>query len=117
MRIFEKLHGKLQFATIALAIGKPLMGPLDAALSRAQNASNKRVMLTSKLAQTLLDWRYIIKLIAERPTFCNELISHTAAYQGFVDASKWGVGEVWFGRTQTLQPIVWFLQWPTNISN
>ena len=35
LRIFKKLHGKLQFTTIALAIGKPLMGPLDAALSRA----------------------------------------------------------------------------------
>ena len=117
LRSFKKLHGKLQFATIALAIGKPLMGPLDVALSRAQNSRDKRVTLMSELAQTLLDWRYIIKLIVERSTFCDELVLHTAAYQGFVDASKWGVGGVWFGRTQTLQPIVWFLQWPTNISN
>ena len=96
MQTFKKLHGKLQFATIALAIGKPLMGLLDAALSSAQNSSNKRVILTSELAQTLLDWRYIIKLIAERPTFCDVLVSHTATYQGFVNASKWGVGRVWF---------------------
>ena len=42
---------------------------------------------------------------------------HPAVYQGFVDASKWGVRGVWFGQNNPLQPMTWFVEWPTSIVN
>jgi hypothetical protein len=51
------------------------------------------------------------------PTHVRELVEHPLAYQGFVDASKWGVGGVWFGGTKQLIPIVWFYEWPETIRN
>jgi hypothetical protein len=54
---------------------------------------------------------------ATPPTHVTELVEHPPAYQGFVDASKWGVGGVWFGGTKQLIPIVWFYEWPQTIMN
>jgi hypothetical protein len=33
------------------------------------------------------------KLVGGRPTHVTELVEHQPAYQGFIDASIWGVGE------------------------
>ena len=53
-----------------------------------------------------------------RPTNVKELVqAKKAAYQGLVDASKWGVGGVWFGGTQQLKPFVWFFEWPEDVRN
>ena len=107
----------MQFATVALALGKPLMGPLDNALRIARSKKRSRIIISNELRQTLLDWRYIIKLIGSRPTFCQELVPTKPVYQGFVNACKWGVGGVWFSGTEPLQPIVWFQKWPEHIQN
>ena len=117
LKQFKQLHGKLQFATVALALGKPLMGPLDNALRIARNKNRSRIIISTELRQALMDWRYIIKLIGSRPTFCQELVPTKPVYQGFVDACKWGVGGVWFSGTEPLQPIVWFQKWPEHIQN
>ena len=91
------------------------MGPLDNALRIARNRNRSRIIISTELRQALMDWRYIIKLIGERPTFCDELVPTLPTYQGFVDASKWGVGGVWFSGTKNLPPIVWFQKWPKEV--
>ena len=98
-----------------MALGKPLIGPLDKALRTAGASNSSNVPLTDKLRQALVDWKYIIRLLGKRPTFCQQLVPTRPTYQGFVDASKWGVGGVWFSGTELLQPIVWFQKWPEHI--
>jgi len=61
------------------------------------------------------DWTALIRLLSSRPTHAKELVATTPSYSGACDASRWGVGGVWFGINSKLPPTVWFLQWPDTI--
>ena len=109
----RKIHGKLQFTSIALPCGKALLGPIDKILSMADKANATKI--NEALKNILRDWSALIRLMSSRPTHAKELIEHKPSYQGLVDASKWGVGGVWFGGTSTLEPFVWYIPWPQDI--
>ena len=111
----RKLQGKLQFASIALPIGKPLLGPIDIILTKAINANKQTIVLKDFIKLHLRDWSALLHLMQSRPTHVRELVTHKPSYQGLVDASKWGVGGVWFSGTEDLPPFVWYLEWPQSI--
>jgi len=111
----RKIHGKLQFTSIALPCGKALLGPIDKILSMAYKAKRRRIKVNETLKNLLHDWSVLIRLMSSRPTHVKELVEHKPSYQGLVDASKWGVGGVWFGGTSDLEPFVWYIPWPQNI--
>jgi hypothetical protein len=92
---FQKLHGRLQFATIAILCGKPILGQLNWYMSSASKHPGRKIVLTNALQAILRDWSALIRLVQCRPTHVRELVEHPPAYQGFVDASKWGAGGVW----------------------
>lgn len=115
LKQFQKIHGRLQFASMAMAVGKPLLGPLDKGLVTTEAKNETIVILTESIYVCLKEWLHIIKLIGAKPVECKRLVLHPATYQGFVDASHWGVGGVWFGRSKPLPPIVWFLQWQSHL--
>ena len=117
LKHFQKIHGRLQFAAVAMAIGRPLLGPMDHALAIAEREGSKFVRITKVVRSCLIEWEFIIKVLGQRPVHCRQLVLHPAAYQGFVDASKWGVGGVWFGRNNKLQPVTWFVEWPKGIAD
>jgi hypothetical protein len=114
---FQKLHGRLQFATIAILCGKPILGQLNWFMSSASKHPGQKLVVTDVLKAILRDWSALIRLLGRRPTQVTELVKHPPTYQGFVDASKWGAGGVWFGGTKQLIPIVWFYEWPQTIRN
>ena len=111
----RQLQGKLQFASIALPIGKPLLGPIDAFMAKASKRNNKSVFLPKEIKHQLRDWASLLHLMRSHPTHVRELVTHKPSYQGLVDASKWGVGGVWFSGEQNLPPVVWYLQWPQEV--
>jgi len=112
---FQKLHGRLQFATIAIPCGKPILGQLNCYMAAAAKNQGRKIEVTNDFANILRDWSALIRLVGRRPTHVSELIEHPPSYQGFVDASKWGVGGVWFSGTANVVPIVWFFEWPQEI--
>ena len=114
---FQKLHGKLQFTSIAIPCGKALLGPMDRIISNTITASATRIKIKPHVRDLLTDWTALIHQAGSRPTHVKELVEHDPSYRGFVDASKWGVGGVWFGGTQNVEPFVWFLPWPPDIRN
>jgi hypothetical protein len=114
---FQKLHGCLQFATIAIPCRKPILGKLNWYMSSASKHPGQRLVITNVLQAILRDWSALIRLVGRCPTHVRELVEHQPAYQGFADASKWGVGGVWFGGTKQFIPIVWFDEWPQTIRN
>jgi hypothetical protein len=91
---FQKLHGRLQFATIAIPCGKPILGQLNWYMSSASKHPGRKLVVTDALKAILRDWSALIRLVGRRPTHVTELAEHPPAYQGFVDASKWEVGGV-----------------------
>ena len=111
----RQLQGKLQFASIALPIGKPLLGPIDAFMAKASNTNRKTVFLPLEIKHQLRDWASLLHLMRSRQTHIRELVTHKPSYQGLVDASKWSVGGVWFSGEQNLPPFVWYLEWPQEI--
>ena len=114
---FQKLHGKLQFCSIAMPSGKALLGPLDNIIARATATNHSTIKINDTANYLLADWAALIKLTRTRPTHVNELVERTPAYRGFVDAAKWGVGGVWFSGSCHLKPFVWFLPWPQDVQN
>jgi hypothetical protein len=113
---FQKLHGKLQFTSIALPCGKALLGPLDRIISQTIRQSAHKIKVNTHIRDLLTDWTALIHQARSRPTHVQELVEHTPSYRGFVDASKWGVGGVWFSGTKLIAPIVWFQPWPPDIT-
>ena len=111
----QKLHGKLQFTSIALPCSKALLGPLDRIISTTIRRDAHRIKVNTTLRDLLTDWTALLHQASSRPTHVRELVEHTPSYRGFVDASKWGVGGVWFSGIHHIEPIVWFLPWPEDI--
>jgi hypothetical protein len=64
----------------------------------------------------LLDFKTLIKSLADRPTHANELGTSNEDYVGYVDASTFGVGGVWFSGRLPLPPTVWRVVWPDDIT-
>jgi hypothetical protein len=86
-------------------------------MSSASKHPGQKLVVTGALQAILRDWSALIRLVGRLPTHVRELVEHPSAYQAFVDASKWGVGGVWFGDTKQLIPIVCFYEWPQTIRN
>jgi hypothetical protein len=89
------------------------MGPIDAALR-----GDKRwieIKYNAPVRDALTDFRTLIKILAQRPTNCKELVVNMPGYVGFCDTSKLGAGGVWLSGSLHLSPIVWRLEWPPDI--
>ena len=113
----QSIQGKLQFASIGIPLGKPLLGPIDQKLARAlANPNIKSIKIGKELDDYSRNWRAILKLMRSRPSHANELImQETNAFRGLVDASGWGCGGVWFSGTKNLTPIVWYYRWNAEV--
>jgi hypothetical protein len=112
----ESIKGKLQFASIGMPLGKPLLGPVGQMIAKANLENRRTIPVTEELIDYSKNWRALLYLMRSRPSHVKELIMHkTATYQGLVDAAKFGVGGVWFSGTKNLAPFVWFYEWPEEI--
>jgi hypothetical protein len=66
---------------------------------------------------TLIDIVCVICNLASQPTHVSKLFqADDPAYIGYCDASGFGAGGVWFGGTKNLDPIVWHVQWPADVT-
>ena len=118
LNALQKLQGKLTFTSIGIPLGKPLLGTLDKEIAIADRHNKKYVKISPSIQNYCRTWAGVIHLMRRRPSHVNELTKRdTNAYRGFVDASKWGVGGVWFAGTKPLAPFVWFVEWPEDIRN
>jgi hypothetical protein len=111
---FRSIVGRLQHAARILPAAKVFFTPLYNALrglpSHIGLSSNGEVRLA------LLDAAAVIRDLARRPTHVSELTQHDLHYTGYCDASAFGAGGVWFGASSELDPTVWRVQWPKDIT-
>ena len=117
---FQSTLGKLQHAAIGIPNGKGLLSPLFRLLPTEQNPSTRRkhVQLPagSEAHEALKDLRTMLKMVANRPTKCAQLIPGWPNYVGFCDACKWGAGGVWLSGSDDLHPVMWRVKWPPDIT-
>ena len=116
---FQSLVGKIQHATLAIPNGKGLLAPLFKLLPTDHSFSSKRkhiqIPAGSEAHAALKDLNTILKLVANRPTRCAQLVPGWPDYIGFCDACKHGAGGVWLSAKSDIHPTVWRLQWPPEV--
>jgi hypothetical protein len=120
---FQKLHGKLQHATVAMPSMRGFMTPLNRILRLEPEilASGGRVGLAADninmVRETLEDLTPLLEASFQHPSHISELVGPDLPhYYGYVDASASGVGGVWLPCTRGLCPIVWRVPWPADIT-
>lgn len=106
--------GKLQYAASILPAAKSLFTPLY----RAQRGDPTFVTFGkgSEVRDALLDFTPLLKSLSSRPTHVAELVHRDDDYIGFCDASAFGAGGVWFGGAKPLDPVVWRVVFPKDIT-
>jgi hypothetical protein len=57
---FQKLHGRLQFATIAIPCSKPILGQLNWYMSSASKHPSRKLVVADALRAILRDWSALI---------------------------------------------------------
>ena len=112
----QSIQGKSKFTYIAIPLSKPLLSTGDLRIAEAERNNWKNIIVDKQLIEYSKNWRALLHLMRSRPSHVKELIRNKEpTYQDFLDASKWGVGGVWFGGTQKLEPFVWYFQWPKEV--
>jgi hypothetical protein len=115
LKRFRSIAGRLQHAARILPAAKAFFTPLNNALKGAPAFVG--LPRHGELRNALLDFAAVIRDLASRPTHVAELVQQTLDYTGYCDASAFGAGGVWFGAETPLDPIVWRVQWPKDVTN
>ena len=119
LREFQSVLGKLQHACLAIPNGKGLLSPLYNLLppDTATRAPRRWIPVPkdSSAYMALKDLRTVLKLVANRPTKCSQLVPGWPDYVGFCDACKYGAGGVWLSGKSDLHPVIWRVAWPPDI--
>ena len=110
---YEKLLGKVRHA----AIGVPGCGGLFTPLNMVLREPRSWIAFSDHrdVAAALRDFRQLLREAAKEPTHVRELVPGLPAFVGHCDACKSGAGGVWHSGTEELAPVVWRLEWPTDI--
>jgi len=56
-----------------------------------------------------------MKVVANRPTKCAQLVPGWPHFVGFCDACKYGAGGVWISGKDDIHPTLWCICWPPDI--
>jgi hypothetical protein len=115
LKRFRSLAGRLQHAARILPSARAFFTPINNALRGLPAFIG--LGRNSPVRRALLDMACLIRDLARRPTHVSELVPQGPEYTGFCDASAFGAGGVWFGGSKPLEPLVWRVQWPTDITN
>ena len=110
---WHKLLGELRSMAPGLPGSRGLFSVLQDALSRGDKG---RVRLNRHVFDTVADFRLLADSVAQRPTRLRELVPVMPSDSGSCDASRLGMGGVWFDLLDpTTAPIVWRAAFPTSI--
>jgi hypothetical protein len=114
LKRFRSLCGRLQHAARILPAAKAFFTPLNQALRGTPSFIG--LSRHGEVRQALLDAGALIQELSRRPTHVSELLERDPDYIGFCDASAFGAGGVWFSGRTSLQPSVWRVEFPVDIT-
>ena len=116
MNDLQKIQGRLRFTAIGILLGKPLLAMVDNKINHALSRKRNKVKVDAEIRTYSTNWAALLALMKSKPSHVKELTRRNkAAYQGFLEASNWGVGALWFKSTKNIAPFVWFYEWPQSI--
>ena len=111
---FRTTLSKLQHAFLTVPAGRGLLSAFYQVLSKEPQIvyfhSN------ANLYNAVCDCRTFLRDTIKTPTKCRNLVTGWPDYVGITDASGHGLGGVIIGENKAVSPVVFRLQWPTDIS-
>jgi hypothetical protein len=114
LKRFRSIAGRLQHAARILPAARAFFTPINNALRGLPSFVG--LSRTGEVRHALIDIAAVIRDLAHRPTHVSELVQGSLAHTGYCDASAFGAGGVWFGGDQDMDPIVWRVEWPPDIT-
>ena len=90
LQVFQELAGKLQHASFGVPGGKGLFSPIH----RALQGTKPYIKITKQLKAVILDWRPLIRDLANTPTPVKLLVTDWPNYILYTDSCKIGAGGV-----------------------
>jgi len=105
--------GKLRHAALILPATQGFFTPLNNVL----NTPTKTIKLNDNCRDAILDTCTLIHRLSKQPTHVNELLPNPPSYVAYHDASAEGAGGVWFSLSTDMQPLLWRITFPRDITN
>eukprot|EP00957_Ditylum_brightwellii_P073195 5564185-Ditylum_brightwellii.AAC.1 len=81
-------------------------------MQMAMKGSPEYIRLILWIRQALIDWTFLVKYLKAHPTLVRQLVGDYLSYLGYTDACLLEAGGVWTSGTDSLQPLVWQIEWP-----
>jgi hypothetical protein len=115
--MWRTLLGELRSMVIAIPGGTGLFSALQHALYA--QPSRTSVPLNPPLVRCLDEWQLLADSLAHRPTSLYEVVPMPPHFVGACDASRAGMGGVWFPTSlaATTKPIVWRAPFPASLQS
>jgi len=110
LRSWQKLLGELRSMTLAIPGGRGLFSTLQHGI---RMSDRHRVRITLAMRDQLHDFEALARSLASRPTRLAEVIPDHPAALGACDASKRGMGGVWF--LPNGECLVWRQAFPPHV--
>jgi hypothetical protein len=111
---FESVVAKVRHAFTALPGGWDLLSPCNCLLKR--HPPVVYFHCNEPIRSAISDCRTILRESTRRPTCCRKLVAGWPDFVGVVDASSHSVGGVIIGELLECPPMVFWLQWPLDIT-
>lgn len=113
----QSILGKIQFASLALPAMRGYLTPINRAMVGKGEKDFIGLGKASELREVLTDLRTMLGWAHDRPSHISELVPcHLPHYYGTVDASGVGFGGTFLPCTRWMQPGVWRLALPADLS-
>jgi hypothetical protein len=111
---FQSTLSKLQHAFITVPAGKGLLSPFYTVLAVKPDAVY--LHRNTPLRTAVRDCRTFLRETISDPMPCSALVTGWPDFIGITDASGHGLGGVILGENSSVQPTVFRLQWPPDIT-
>jgi hypothetical protein len=105
--------GKLQHVSIILPAARGFFTPLN----NIVKSTTKSIVLGTGARAAILDICTLIHLLSKRPTHVNKIIPDPPSYVAYHDAAADGASGVWFLLSNTMQPLIWRVKFPQDITD
>eukprot|EP00957_Ditylum_brightwellii_P035544 2694922-Ditylum_brightwellii.AAC.1 len=81
----------------------------------AMKGSPEYIRLILWIREALIDWTFLVKYLKAHPTSVRQLVEDYPSYLGYMDVCLLGAGGVWMSGTDSLQPMMWQIEWPPEV--
>jgi hypothetical protein len=113
LRRWQQMLGQLRHYTFAIPSGRYLFSVLQEATTKTD--TQHKVRLTDAVHDALEDFRWIVTDLSTCPTHLYEWFPDKRYYLGACDASKAGMGGIWFPHGPATTPFVWRAPFPKEV--